>query len=172
MNPTLQILFNRRSVRRYLDKPVPDALIHDLLEAAMAAPSAVATDPWHFVVLRDPAVRSRLVDGLPNGSFLRTAPLGIAICGDLALAHDHSESLLLQDCSAAIENLLVAAAALGLGACWINVHPRPDRLQHVRTVLALPDSVMPIAILSIGWPESPPPPRTRFKSERLHTDSW
>jgi nitroreductase len=96
MNPTLAPLFARRSIRRYTDRPMPDGVLHDLLEAAMAAPSAVAKDPWHFVVARDRTTLDRMADGLLNGQMLREAATGILVSGDLARAHGESESYLLQ----------------------------------------------------------------------------
>ena len=119
MNSQLNHLFSRRSIRVYRQQDVGDDLVRDLLEAAMAAPSAVAKDPWAFVVVRDRRRLSRIAEGLPNGTMLRDAALGIVVCGDLQRAHDRQLSYLLQDCSAAIENLLLAATALGLGvAGW------------------------------------------------------
>ena len=116
MNPELSTLFSRRSVRLYASRDVDERLVRDMLEAAMAAPSAVAKDPWDFVVVRDRAMLAGIAQGLPNGQMLREAALGIVVCGDLDRAHDQQLSYLLQDCSAAIENLLLAASTLGLGA--------------------------------------------------------
>ena len=140
-----------------------DALIRDLLEAAMAAPSAVAKDPWRFHVVREPALRNRIADGLPNGQMLRLAPVGIFVEGDLSLAHSGELSYLIQDCSAAIENLLLAATALGLGACWLGVHPRPDRIILLSTLFKLPQNRIPIAVIAIGHPDEHPTPRTRYR---------
>ena len=120
----LSFIFGRRSIREYQDAPVSDELVTDLLRAAMAAPSACAKDPWRFVVVRKRATLNLIADALPNGKMLAHAPVGIAVCGDLGAAHAGELSYLLQDCSAAIENLLLAAHALGLGACWLGVHPR------------------------------------------------
>jgi nitroreductase len=172
MNPSLGHLFSRRSVRKYAQKPVEKALIRDLLEAAMAAPSACAKDPWRFVVLQRREILDRLADGLPNGQMLRQAPLCVVVCGDEAAAHDRQESYLLQDCSAAIQNILLAADALGLGACWLGVHPRRERIQHVRALLNLPASIVPVSAISIGWPADRPPARTRFREDAIHWETW
>ncbi len=172
MNPLLSSIFARRSVRQYQAKDVDDALVHDLLEAAMAAPSAVAKDPWVFIVIRDQTMRRRIVEGLPNGRMLADAAVGIVVCGNLTQAHDGQLSYLLQDCSAAMENLLLAAHLLGLGACWLGVHPRPARLTHLRTLLGIPEPIIPIAIASIGWPAESPQPRTRFRAHAVHQETW
>ena len=159
MNPKLNPIFARRSVRAYQSKSVGDDVVHDLLEAAMAAPSAVAKDPWEFVVVRNRAMLAEFAGGLPNGKMLAGAPLGIIVCGDIRRAHDGQLSYLLQDCSAAIENLLLAAASLGLGACWLGIHPREKRIELMRSLLKLPETVIPIAAIPIGWPAESPAPR-------------
>jgi nitroreductase len=172
MNPRLDDLFARRSVRAYRPQPVSDDLVRDLLEAAMAAPSAVAKDPWEFIVVRNRDMLARIAAGLPNGTMLRDAALGIVVCGDLHRAHDRQLSYLLQDCSAAIENLLIAASALGLGACWLGVHPREDRVQHLRVLLHIPQPVLPVATIAVGWPAESPAPRTRYREDAVHREAW
>lgn len=172
MNPALKNIFARRSVRKFKSKEVPEAMIKDILEAAMAAPSAVGKDPWHFVVVREAAARARLTEGLPNGVMLNEAPVGIVVGGDTVKVHDGLESYLLQDCSAAIENLLLAASTLGLGACWLGVHPRPERIDHVRRVVDLPKHVLPVAVVAVGWPVEEAKPRTRFNSVAVHWERW
>ena len=172
MNPKLSCLFARRSIRLYQQQDVSDDLVDDLLEAAMAAPSAVAKDPWSFVVVRNRDMRSKIAKGLPNGGMLCDAALGIVVCGDLQRVHDGQLSYLLQDCSAAIENLLVAASALGLGACWLGVHPREERVAHIRSLLHIPDSVIPVSAIAIGWPAQSRMPRTRYRKDAVHYETW
>lgn len=172
MNPTLNPIFARRSVRKFRKKDVPENLVTDLLQAAMAAPSACAKDPWRFVVLRDADRRARLAEGLPHGAMLRDSPVGIVVCGDLDKAHDQQLSYLLQDCSAAIENLLLAASMLGLGAVWLGIHPRDERIEHVRKLLALPASVVPVSAIALGWPADIPAPRTRYQATAVHKEKW
>lgn len=172
MNSILKPIFARRSIRQYQEKNVQDSMIRDILEAAMAAPSAVAKDPWHFIIVRQAAVRNKIADFLPNGQMLRHAPVGIVVCGDIEKAHDRQESYMLQDCSAAIQNALLAASMLGLGACWLGVHPRPDRIEGVRKVFSLPTTIVPIAVISIGWPAEHPEPRTRYRDGAVHFDKW
>jgi nitroreductase len=172
MNSALDFIFSRRSVRVYRRAEVDEDHVRDLLEAAMAAPSAAAKDPWEFIVVRDRTMLNRLSGGLPNGQMLADAALGIGVCGSLPRAHDRQLSYMLQDCSAAIENLLLAAHALGLGACWLGVHPREDRVAHVRSLLAVPDEVIPVAIVALGWPADSPAPRTRYRAEAVHRETW
>ncbi len=172
MNPKLNALFARRSVREYEAKDVDDATVRDILEAAMAAPSAVAKDPWSFVVVRDHEMLLKIAAGLPNGQMLKEAPLGIIVCGDLRRAHDNQLSYLLQDCTAAIENLLLAVSMLGLGACWLGVHPREDRVAHLRSLLNIPEGILPVSAIAIGWPAQTPSPRTRYREEAVHRETW
>ncbi len=167
-DPRLNLIFTRRSIRAYQPRPIGDDIIRNLLAAGMAAPSACAADPWHFVVITDPSARRSLAMCLPNGKFLADAPLVIVACGELAKAHDAQESYLLQDVSAAIENILLAANALSLGSCWIGIHPRQGRIDAVSSCLALPKGVVPVGAIAIGYPAQEPPPRTRLREERIH----
>lgn len=168
----LGFIFGRRSIRAYASEPVSEAEIQKLLDAAMAAPSAAAKDPWRFVVIRDRRILKDIAAALPNGTMIATAPLGIAVCGELPAAHDQQLSYLLQDCSAAIENLLLAAHILGLGACWLGVHPRELRVNALRQILALPASVVPVSCIAIGHPAETKEPRTRFNRDYVHADKW
>ena len=172
MNPKLQALFARRSIRAYRPGELDDELVRDLLEAAMAAPSAAAKDPWEFVVVRERDMLTRLAAGLPNGGMLASASVGIVVCGDLQRAHDGQLSYLLQDCSAAIQNLLLAASALGIGACWLGVHPREDRIAHLRNLLHIPPPIIPVSAIALGWPSEAKPPRTRYREQAVHQETW
>ena len=167
-----QFILGRRSIRVYGSDAVSEPDIRRLLQAAMAAPSAVGRDPWRFVVIRKPETLAAIAAALPNGGMLATAPLGIVVCGDLAAAHDRQLSYLLQDCSAAIENLLLCAHALGLGACWLGVHPREDRVRKIKEILLLPPPVIPIAGVAIGRPGEEKEARTRFNRDYVHWEKW
>jgi nitroreductase len=168
----LAILYGRRSVRVYTSESVSDELVAELLMAAMAAPSACAKDPWRFVVVRERSTLERIAAALPNGKMLPRASVGIVVCGDLSAAHDRQISYLLQDCSAAIQNFLVAAHGLGLGACWLGVHPREDRVSAIRAVLGIPDGVVPVSAIAVGWPAEQHRPRTRFDASYVHNERW
>jgi nitroreductase len=172
MNPELDCLFSRRSIRAYQPKDVDEDMVRDILEAAMAAPSAVARDPWNFVVVRNHDTLTKIAEALPNGKMIAGAAVGIVVCGDLGRAHDRQMSYLLQDCCAAIENLLLAANMLGLGTCWLGVHPREERMAHVCRVLNIPDGVIPIAAIALGWPAESKEPRTRYRDDAVHLETW
>ena len=172
MNPALHFIFNRRSIRKYENREIPAEMFNDLLEAAMAAPSAVAKDPWHFLLIRERKTLDKIVKILPNGQMLRQAPAAVIVCGDINKANINKVSYLLQDLSAAAENLLLAATALGLGSCWLGMHPRPDRLDGIRSLFSLPENIIPMCGIALGWPAEKPAPRTRFNPERVHLEKW
>ena len=172
MNTTLSAIFSRRSVRKYTDEDIAESSIQDLLEAAMAAPSAVAKDPWHFIVIHNSEQRNCMADALPNGQMLRQTPVGILVCGDIQKANAGELSYMLQDCSAAIENLLLAASMLGLGACWLGVHPRQDRITAMKSLFELPDQIIPVSAIALGHPAEQPEARTRFNPTLVHREEW
>lgn len=171
-NEKLGFIFGRRSIRAYTGAGVSEAAVQTLLEAAMAAPSAVAKDPWRFVVVRERQTLEQLAPVLSDGEMLLQAGTGIVVCGDLEAAHDRQLSYLLQDCSAAIENLLLCAHVLGLGACWMGVHPREQRIKRLKEVLKLPGSVVPVACICVGHPAEVKEPRSRFSRDYVHLEKW
>jgi nitroreductase len=172
MNDKLDFIFTRRSIRKYVDREVPDEMIRDLLEAGMAAPSAVAKDPWHFIVLKTRENLDGLADILTHGQMLRQATAGLVVCGDINRAHGGLESYMLQDLSAAVENILLAANALGLGTCWLGVHPRRERMDGIRKFFSLPEHIIPMCGIALGWPGETPPARTRFDPAKVHREQW
>jgi nitroreductase len=172
MNSKLNFIFSRRSVRVFQEGEISDSTLQEMLEAAMAAPSAVAKDPWRFVVIRNRATLNRIANALPNGKMLPLSSLGIAVCGDLEVAHDQQLSYLLQDCSAAIENFLLAAHVMGLGTCWLGVHPREDRMKHLREVLLIPQHIIPVAMIAVGHPGEEKEARTRYNPAYIHHEKW
>jgi len=172
MNPELNCIFSRRSIRQYLDKAVPEEMLNDLLETAMAAPSAVAKDPWHFIVVQNRETLNTIADVLPSAKMLYQATAAFIVCGDINKANIQAESYLLQDLSAAVENILIAANILELGTCWLGIHPREDRLAGIRQLFDLPDNIIPMCGIAIGWPAEKPKARTRYRNERVHREKW
>lgn len=167
MDGRLDILWARRSIRRYTGKPVSESDIRSLLEAGMAAPSASNRKPWYFVVVTDRDALRALAAAHPFGKMLANAGVGIAVCGDPAVS-DWWE----QDCSAATENILIAAVGLGLGGVWLGSHGRPEREQAVRDILGIPERIGILSLLSIGYPAEEKEARTQYDPARVHRDKW
>ena len=161
-------IFARRSIRKYTSEPISDERVQTLLEAAMAAPSASNRKPWQFVVVTERERLDALADAHTPVNMLFEAPLGIAVCGDLT----EMERYWVQDCSAATENLLLAVTALGLGAVWLGVHPREERVSAVRRILDLPEHITPLNVVAIGHSAEEKPPRTQFDEARVHWETW
>ncbi len=172
LNEKLSAIWGRRSIRAYTDAGISNEIIADLLRAAMAAPSAAAKDPWRFIVVQDREMLRRMADALPHGRMLACAGAGFVVCGDLSAAHDGQLSYLLQDCSAAIENLLLAARLLGLGTCWLGVHPREARMEALRSLFGIPEGVVPVSAVAVGFPAEQKEPRTRYRADYVHRERW
>ena len=164
----IQTIFARRSIRKYTVEPVSETDIKTLLEAAMAAPSASNRKPWQFVVVTERQTLDRLAEVHPHGKMLFEATLCIAACGDLT----EMERFWVQDCSAATENLLLAATALGLSAVWLGVYPREERVAAVRQVLGIPETIVPLNLISIGHPAEQKESRTQYDGRRVHREHW
>ena len=167
-NTMIQTIFSRRSIRSYTSTSVDEKHIKTLLEAAMAAPSASNLRPWHFVVVTRRQTLDSLADMHPFGKMLFQAPLCIAVCGDPTI----SARFWVQDCSAATENLLLATAALGLGAVWLGVYPLEERVAAVREILRIPQTIYPLNLVSIGYPAEEKEPRTQYEEARVHREHW
>lgn len=162
----LDFIFSRRSIRRFTAEQVSEDQIKLLLEAAMAAPTAINLQPWHFVVVDDPDKLADLRKLLPFGKM--QAPLAICVCGNLGSVKKLvTERFWVQDCSAATENLLLAANALGLGAVWCGVHPINRLESSIRSVLNLPESVIPLNVVFVGHPAEEKPARTQYNEAKI-----
>jgi nitroreductase len=171
MNPTLETIFHRRSVRKYTDQPVELEKLDLLLKAGMAAPSAMNCRPWEFIVVTDPEKLAQFRKRLIFGD--RNAPAAIVVCGNPSLSSNPAARLFwVQDCSAAAENMLIAAVGLGLGTVWIGVHPVAGFVKTVREIMALPKKVTPLCIIYVGYPESEKPARTQYDEQRIHWQGY
>ena len=172
LDEKLQPIFLRRSIRKFLPRNVEQHEVALLLEAAMAAPSAKACYPAEFIVLADPALRKQVSECLPNGKFLAQSPMGILVCGNLSRACGNELSYLIQDCSASVENILLAASMLGLGACWLGVHPRQERIDALKALFQLPENIVPVACIVLGWPAEEKTARTNYSPDQVHLNAW
>ncbi len=166
----IQAILSRRSVRTYTGEPVPEHLIKELLEAAMSAPSAGNEQPWHFIVIKDRQILDDIPKYHPYSQMLQETLVAILVCGDLKL--EQWKGFWVQDCSAATQNILIAAQANGLGAVWLGVYPVEDRVRGIRKLLNLPEHVVPLCVIPIGYPGEQHPPANRFDPSRIRYDRW
>ena len=169
----LTVIHERRSVRHYTTEPVLPAQLDTLVRAAMAAPSAGNAQPWAFVVVTEQKRLEALATALPFGKMLAKAGAALIVCGvtERALPGDGA-AFWVQDCSAAAENVLLAAQGLGLGATWVGVYPLPERLAAVRVVCAIPDGVQPLCVISLGQPAGVEQPKDKYNADNVHWERW
>lgn len=164
----LAVIFARKSVRKYTETPVDKGQIETLLRAAMSAPSAQNKQPWSFVVIDDPALLVQLSKTSPYAGMVAKAPLAIVTCADSTrMFAGEAEPYWVQDCSAANENLLLAAEGLGLGAVWIGIYPIAERVEAVKQILKLPVHLTPLAINAIGYPAENPKPKDKWDPKKI-----
>lgn len=167
----ISFIFQRRSIRNYTDQAVSEEQIKILLEAAMAAPNACNSLPWEFVVITDPNLMDELRSKMRFGGY--NAPAAIAVCGNPSIANNScADRYWIQDCSAAIENMLIAAVGLGLGTVWLGVYPLEPVIKTVKNLLNMPDSVTPLGIIYVGYPAEIPPARTQYDEHRVHWQQY
>lgn len=181
MEQSLQWILNRTSIRSYTRQPVPQEKLEQIIRAGMAAPCAVNEQLWEFIAVTDPAILNALGEKLPNSRMLSNAAAAILVCGDLdhtfATAHNTrngntTSPFWIMDCSAATENILLAAEILGLGAVWTAVYPNQTSVETVRQVLSLPEHITPLNAIPIGYPAAPVSPKDKWNPAKLHWNRW
>lgn len=180
----LEVIKARTSIRAFTGEKLSEEQIHTLLDAAMAAPTASNVQPWRFVVITDDAVKAGLYEGERHKSMVTTAGAVIIVCGEttrLRKPHDAApdaepevvpNKYWYEDCSAATENLLLAATALDLGAVWLSCYPNEKSVERIKTYLGLPETVCPLAIVPVGVPAENPEPKVKWDPEKIHYDRW
>lgn len=166
----LEAITTRRSIRSYTDQPVSDDLVQEIIRAGMMAPSAGNQRPWHFIVIRDQELLAQVPGFHPYAKMVTKAPVSILVCG--APEGKKWPDFWPQDCSAALQNMLLAARALGLGTVWAGIYPLEDRVSAARTLFGIPESVIPFAIVPVGWPKDAFVPKNRFEPELVHKERW
>lgn len=164
-------IMTRTSVRDYTDTPVSEATIDTLLRAGMAAPTAGNKQPWKFIVVNERAILDSLAQG--NWRPAAKAQAAIVVCGDTTNTFPgEGKDYWVQDCSAATENILLAAHAVGLGAVWCGCYPISERVEMVKTTFAIPDSIIPLSVVMLGYPTGPQEPKDKYKPENIHYNKW
>jgi nitroreductase len=163
----LDMIKKRRSIRRYTDQVVTDEQIRQLLEAAMAAPSGSNIQPWEFVVVKDPDLKRQLAQTHTWSHMAADAAVVFVVCGN-----EHASHHWVEDTSVATENLLLAAAAMNLGAVWVAIHPTAAREVPVRQLLGIPEEIRILCLVPVGHPAESKPPRTQYRESKVHYEGW
>lgn len=168
----LTAILHRKSVRNYTGEVVQRDDVMQLLKAAMAAPSAVHKLPWKFIVITNREKLKSLSEGLPFAQMLLKAGTGIVVCAVPREAAGQKESFAILDCACATENILVAAEALGLGAVWTAVYPDKALMDFVRNQLNIPEHVIPLNLIPVGYPVGDENPRKNYDAGNIHWEMW
>lgn len=172
-NSAIDNIMTRTSVRSYSDKAVGSETIDTLLRAAMAAPTAGNKQPWRFVVVTDKAILNAISDNFQTMTMARNAAAAVVMCGDVtATFGGEARDYWIEDVSAASENLLLAAHAVGLGAVWCGIYPQSARVEQFSKMLNLPENIVPMACICIGYPAGESTPKDKWKPEYIHYNTW
>jgi nitroreductase len=165
----LEAIMSRRSIRKYSEKKIPEETITKLLKAGMNAPSGHNRQPWHFIVIDDRTTLNKIPEYHQYSKMLEQASHAILVLGDNEI---QTTDFWIHDCSAATENILIAANALGLGAVWLGVHPSEVLIEGTKKLFNIPDHVTPLGFISLGYPVETKPPRENYNPERVHRNKW
>ncbi len=169
----IENIMMRTSIRAYEDRQVEDEKVEALLRAAMAAPTAGNKQPWKFVVVKDRQKLKAISEHYKAMSMAENAPLAIVVCGDMNLTFPgEGAGYWVQDASAATQNLLLAAHAMGLGAVWCGVYPVQERVNYVQALLDLPEDIMPLNVVPVGYPAEDPAPKDKWNPDNVRYDTW
>ena len=161
----IEAIKKRRSCREFAGDAVNSNVIEELVECGRLAPSGRGEQPWEFVVVTDSSLRERIAALASYGRFIGQAPVCIAVfC--------KATTYYLEDGAAATENILLAANGLGLGSVWCGVYPVPERVAEARSILGIPEEVVPFCYIAIGDPAEEKPPRTQYDDARVHEERW
>jgi nitroreductase len=163
-------ILTRRSIRKYTSQKIDQDLVDKIIKAGMYAPSAVNKQPWHFIVFTDRKSMKEIMNVHQSSAMLAEAQTAILICYDENLQHDDGYGAV--DCSNATQNMLLAAHALGIGACWIGIYPRQNRMEALHTIFGLPQHVKAFAVIALGYPDEKKQVAQRYKPERIHFEKW
>lgn len=166
----LDTIYDRRSIRNYLNKPVDEKTLNEILKAGMYAPSAVNKQPWHFIVIKDKKILEDVKNIHPYAKSLETAPVAILVCGDTSL--EFAKNFYLTDCAAVTENILLAAKWLGLDTCWMGIYPWEKTTNDFSQYFKLPDNIKPYSLIALGYGAETKERPERFNPEKIHIDKW
>ena len=161
-NIVLENIHSRKSVRKFTGQKVSRDDLLSLVRAGMAAPSGKNVRPWHFVVMENPEVLSGIAEKLPYAKMLPAAGSAIAVCGDV-----EKSKYWYVDCAAATQNILLTAESMGLGAVWTAVYPYEDRIAVAQEYLKLPENIVPLSIVPVGYPTGVEKPKIKWDENKI-----
>lgn len=167
---SLQAIKTRRSIRKYRNNKISSDIIKDIIISAMYSPSAFDKQPWHFITVDKKEVFEEILKTATHAEMIKEASHAVILCGDMKL--EENIGLLIQDISAATENLLLAAHSHGLGAVWVGIYPFEEVIAGLKETFKLPDNIIPISMAVIGYPGETPVQPERYKAERIHFNKW
>jgi len=167
----METIFKRRSIRKFKDTPIPKPYVEKILRAGMAAPSAGNSQEWEFILFEDPAKKEAFIEVSGFAFPIRTAPLCILICANLE-KEVYKGGWWVQDCSAALENMLLEATHLGLGSIWLGVYPAEERVVKMKELFKLPDHVMPLGLMALGYADKEKPANDRYLEMQVHKETY
>lgn len=170
ISDTIHIIMTRRSIRSFTEQEVNDEQIKTILKVAMNAPSAGNAQPWEFIVIKNKNSMKKIAEINEYASFAPSSSVGILACGNLNL--EKFKGYWVQDVSASIENMLIAIHAMGLGAVWTGIYPMNDRVSAFSTLFDLPNYIIPLGLILIGYAKNTPKPVERFDEKRIHWEKW
>lgn len=166
----LEAIFTRRSIRKYTGEPISDQDMETVLRAGFHAPSAHNYQPWEFIILRDKSNMERIAKVHPYAKMLPHAEACIIVCGDNK--KQTTTGFLIEDCSAAIQNILIAAHGIGLGAVWCGLYPVTHLTQEVNKVCSLPDHIVPVGMVVLGHKGEEKKTVDKYDSTKVHHEVW
>lgn len=164
------LILSRRSIREFSERPIEPEKIDKLLEAAMFAPSARNYQPWHFIVIQKRSRLDKLSEIHPYAGMLETATAAILVCADKNLESNDSNNA--QNSAAATQNILLSAYEDGIGSCWLGVYPRKERMQNISKFVNLPEHILPVTLIALGYPAEEKTRPDRYKPDRIHYERW
>lgn len=166
----MKTIMSRRSIRKYSMDPIDKEVIGAILDAADAAPCARGLRSWHFIVIDDRSILDRVPDFHPYSQMILKAPLAILVCGDTSV--EPNEGYWVQNCSAATENILLAATSMDIGSVWLGIYPRDQRMNDIRELIQVPENIIPFSLVVLGKPLELKEPHGKYNRSRAHWNHW
>lgn len=169
---TIDVIHQRSSIRKYQNRPVSKEQLETLVKAGMAAPSAMNKQPWRFIIIEDKGILEA-ISTIRTSQMVKEAAAAIVVCGDMQLAGEGwLQQYWIQDCSAASQNILLAITDMGLGGVWTSVYPAPERMKLVCELLELPEHIIPLNVIPVGYPDGPQDPKNKWNPQKVYWNKF